>query len=86
MKSFTINSKIIYIIIAVVFVVYCYFSYMVFTASNSPALVQGDSQDASGNVTGTSTMTIFFSNIGWLSLMMPIIIPLIIILIFFDSS
>lgn len=86
MKSITINSRIIYIIIAIVFIAYCYFSYLVFTASNSGALINGDSTDANGNITSTKTLSEFFSNIGILNVITPVIVLLLIILIFFDSS
>ena len=86
MKSFTINSKVIYIIIALIFVVYCYFSYKVFIASTSKALIEGDATDSSGNITDLSTLKNYFINIGWLSVLNPVLIVLLIILVFFDSS
>ena len=86
MKSITINSSIIYIIILLVFVAYCYFSYKVFTASTSKQVLDGDAVDSEGNVTDVSTLKKFFDNVGILSIMTPIIIVLLIILIFFDSS
>lgn len=85
MKSITINGRVIYFIIAIVFVAYCYFSYQVFTASNSPALINGDSTDAEGNI-NTTTLSQFFSNLGILNVITPVIVLLLIILIFFDSS
>jgi hypothetical protein len=86
MKSITINSSVIYIIILLVFIAYCYFSYNVFIASRSNALIDGDTVNIDGEITNLSTLKNFFTNIGILNIINPIIIILLVVLIFLDSS
>jgi len=76
MKSVTINSGVIYLLTAIAFVAYCYLSYMVFTASNSPSLIEGDKY---------ATLKKFFSDIGLLSVITPVLIVFLLILIIFTS-
>ena len=86
MKNITISSGVIYIVISLVFIAYCYLSYQVFTASGSREVIDGDSIDENGVVTDYSTLKKFFSNTSMLTIMTPIILVLILVLIIFSSS
>jgi hypothetical protein len=86
MKTITINSKIIFLLTALVFVVYVYFSYTVFSKRDSPALIEGENKDADGVPTQWKTATDFFKNIGMVSLLIPILLALILVLVFVNTS
>ena len=86
MKSIDINSKTVLYIIIPILLVSIFFTYKIFMNRSNKALVNGDTQDSSGNVLTAPTLEDYFGNIGLYTLINTSLIILIMIYIFLNTQ